>query len=355
MPAAPQSGALSQELLARLPQSPDVLVHKLDLSRNAALLVEFSRGAYERASFLDDRILGAATKGGWVMLPRLHEAARTLRVRPVHFIFHTGHVGSTLLSRLLESTGRVLSLREPLALRDLADAADTVGSIDSLLSDRQFEELQSSMLTLWGRSYEATQSVVVKATSSASRLAPSILAAAPESRAIYMNLRAEPYLATLLGGQNSSIDLRGHGPGRIRRLQAHLSTQLQPLHALSLGELAAMSWLVETWTQLDLIARFGDRVMALNFDDFLLDVTSAMRRVLAQLDLPLDERYLAGVASSPVLSQYSKAAEFAYSPQVRAEVLSESRQRNAVEIGCGMRWLEALAGKEAGVARILSA
>lgn len=355
MPAAPQSGALSQELLVRLPQSPDILVHKLDLFRNAALLVEFSRGGYERASFLDDRILGAATKGGWATLASVQEAAGTLNPRPVHFIFHTGHVGSTLLSRLLESTGRVLSLREPLALRNLADAADSLGSVDSLLSDTQYQALQTAMLALWGRSYEPTQSVIVKATSSAARLATSILAGTPQSRAVYMNLRAEPYLATLLGGQNSSMDLRGHGPGRIRRLQSRLSRPLQPLHALSIGELAAMSWLAETWTQIDLIDRFGERVMALDFDEFLLDVTSAMRRVLIQLNLQVDERYLAGVASSPVLSQYSKAAEFAYSPQVRAEVLSESRLRNAAEIGRGMRWLESLAAQEAHVRRILGA
>jgi hypothetical protein len=53
----------------------------------------------------------------------------------------------------------------------------------------------------------------VKATSSAARLAPAILSR-NGTRAIYLNQRAESAIATLLAGQNSPLDLRGHGPGR---------------------------------------------------------------------------------------------------------------------------------------------
>ena len=43
---------------------------------------------------------------------------------PIHFIFHSGHVGSTLLSRLLEEVPSQLGLREPLPLRSLAELHD---------------------------------------------------------------------------------------------------------------------------------------------------------------------------------------------------------------------------------------
>jgi hypothetical protein len=86
---------------------------------------------------------------------------------------------------------------------------------------------------------------------------------------VYLNLGAEPYLATLLAGKNSAVDLRGHGPVRIRQLQARIQTPLAPLHALSLGELAAMSWLAETWNQHDAADRSGSRVLALDFDALL--------------------------------------------------------------------------------------
>jgi hypothetical protein len=242
--------SIADDLLARLPGSPDAYPQKIDLIRELVLLVQFNAGAYRSASFLDDRILGPATIGAWVSVGRAAETSRLVtNARPLHFIFHTGHVGSTLVSRLLDETGEVLSLREPLPLKTLADAHDVLGRPDSLLSDVQFDRTLAMFMRLWGRGYNVTRSVVVKATSGAGRLAVPILAASERLRAIYMNLRAEPYLATLLAGQNSPTDLRGHGPERMRRLQARIAAPLASLHTLSIGELAAMRWLAESWTQ----------------------------------------------------------------------------------------------------------
>ena len=106
-------------MLARLSASPDVYPQKIDLNSLMVLLVQFDADAYRRASFLDDRILTPATVGAWAGVDQVSEASRLVRdARPVHFIFHTGHVGSTLVSRLLDETGIVLSLREPLPLQN---------------------------------------------------------------------------------------------------------------------------------------------------------------------------------------------------------------------------------------------
>ena len=225
-------------LLEKLPSSPEAYPQKLDLIREMALFVKLDTASYRAASFLDDRILGPATQGAWLPLGVVRDAAQRVRhARPVHFIFHTGHVGSTLVSRLLDETGSVLPLREPLPLRTLADAHDVLGQPESLLSDAEFGRYLALFMTLWGRGDDATRCIVLKATSIAGRVAVPILTSSANSKAIYMNLRAEPYLATLLAGQNSPIDLRGHGQGRIRRLQARVGVPLVPLHALSLGEL----------------------------------------------------------------------------------------------------------------------
>ncbi len=233
--------SIADDLVRRSAVSPDAYPQKIDLASLTVLLIQFSQSAYRAASFLDDRILGPTSQGAWLPIDRIAEASSSAEVRPLHFIFHTGHVGSTLVSRLLDETGAVLSLREPLPLRTLAEAHDLLGRPDSLLSQAQFDRILATLLRLWARGYDATRCVVVKATSSTGRLAGRILTAAEESRAIYMNLRAESYLATLLAGRNSPIDLRGHGSERIRRLHS-LSTAPPPaLHALSIGELAAMS------------------------------------------------------------------------------------------------------------------
>lgn len=212
--AGERLNSIGDELRALLPVSPDAYPQKIDLVRGLVLVIRLEANAYRAASFLDDRILGPSTQGAWLPVAGVTEAVRRIAdPRPLHFIFHTGHVGSTLVSRLLDETGIVLPLREPLALRSLAEAYDVLAQPESLLSEAQFGNLLDMLLRLWARGYEWTRAVVVKATSSAGRVAIPLPESRPQSRAICLNLGAEPYLATLLAGQNSAEDLRGHGPG----------------------------------------------------------------------------------------------------------------------------------------------
>ncbi len=344
------------ELSAHLPISPDAYPQKLDLIRQLVLLIRLDANGYRAASFLDDRILGPATQGVWMSAKRVLEAARRVSgPRPLHFIFHTGHVGSTLVSRLLDETGLVLSLREPLPLRTLADAHDVLHVPESLLDEAQFAELRDMLLRLWSRGYDWTRAVVVKATSSAGRAAIPLLDGAPESLAIYLNVRAEPYLATLLAGENSADDLRGHAAGRMRRLQALGASAARPLHQLSIGELAALGWLVETGSQLDAVGRLPERVLPIDFDGFLADVPEGMRRIVQHFGLSPPATYLAQIGASPVLGRYSKAPDRAFTPDERARLLHESRRQNREEIAKGMAWLEDLAKRDTAVAAILAA
>ena len=346
--------AVGRELLESLPASPDAYPQKLDLNAGRVLIVRLDAATYRAASFLDDRILGPAVRGAWLSLGDVIEASRRIAERRrVHFILHTGHVGSTLVSRLLDETGLVLSLREPLPLRTLADVHDVLGRVDSLWSEPQFDLVVGAFMRLWSRGYHDTQCVVVKATSSAGRVHAALLAASEDSRAIYMNLRAEPYLATLLAGQNSLIDLRGHGPERMRRVQARFGASVAPLHALSVGELAALSWLAETSAQRDALKALPGRVIDVDFDTLLGDVAGQMARILEHFALPDAGRHSAQMARSASLSRYSKAPEYDYSADARAEVLRESRRSNRLEIRKGLEWLEALAKSNREVAEIV--
>jgi hypothetical protein len=354
--AAAPFDAVAVELLERLPGSANAYPQKLDFAREMVLLVEFDADSYRAASFLDDRVLAPTTRGAWVPLRAVDEASRLVgRGRPVHFIFHTGHVGSTLVSRLLDDTGAVLALREPLPLRTLAEAHDVLGRPESLLSAEQFDLAVNMLLRLWGRGYDGILCTVVKATSSAGRLAPRLFGGSVQSRGIYLNLGAEAYLATLLAGQNSPADLRGHGSERMRRLQARTASPLPALHSLSLGELTAMSWLAETCAQHDAISRFPERILPLDFDHLLSALEENMGRILAHFELPQDARYLSSLRSSPTLARYSKAPEYEYSPQLRAELLRQSRIQNRNEIRSGMEWLEEQARRDAGLAAIVNA
>ena len=104
---AGQQTAAVRDLEALLPASPDAYPHNLDLPGGRVLVVRLDERGYRNASFLDDRILSPSTQGAWLPGAAVTDASRRVQdPRPLHFIFHTGHVGSTLLSRLLDESGR---------------------------------------------------------------------------------------------------------------------------------------------------------------------------------------------------------------------------------------------------------
>jgi hypothetical protein len=324
-----------------LPVSPDACVHNIDLVRGLVLVIRIDADTYRKASFLDDRILGPSIRGAWLAGSDATAAARQVTDPwPLHFIFQTGHVGSTLVSRLLDETGVVLPIREPLALRVIADAWEALPQPESLLGQEQFDALTGMMLRFWSRGYDWARAVIVKATSSAGHAAIPLLAAQPQSRANYMNLRAEPYLAALLAGANSLTDLRGHAPGRMRRLRARGAAALEPLHRLSPGELAALGWLTETRAQQDAIAQFPERVLAVDFDALLADIPASMQRIAEHFGLETSAAFRAGITDSPALRRYSKAPERAFAPDERDRLLAQSRRDNRDEIMRGLKWLE---------------
>jgi hypothetical protein len=171
---------------------------------------------------------------------------------------------------------------------------------------------------------------------------------------VYVSLRAEPYLATLLGGANSGTDLRGHGPGRMRRLLAGRELPVEPLHALSPGELAALGWLVESLSGRQAIADHGARVLPLDFDAFLADVAGGLARVAGHFGLAADGAAIAAAVAGPVMRQYSKAPQLPYAPEERAARLEESRRENRAEIARGLAWLERLGRTDSAIATLLA-
>jgi hypothetical protein len=324
--------------------TPALYAQKFDAARDALFFIRLNEPGYRAASFLDDRVLAPGQQGDWVDFAPVANAMRHASgLKPLHVIFHTGHVGSTLLSRLIDEAGGVLGLREPLPLRTLAEMQDEAAP--------GFADRLSTLLRLWSRGFAGTRTVVVKATSTAGRLAPALLAAAPQSRAVYLNLRPEPYLATLLAGANVMTDLEGFEAERGARLRVLLGETLQ---AASIGERVARSWLAESLTCARALDAAGTRILPLDFEAVLANLPAAMDAVLKHFAIAAPAGFAATIARSPVLSRYSKAPQqFEYSPQFRAQLLAQTRREHAAEISKGMALLERLAKNDARVAALL--
>ena len=340
-----------------LADNPLIYPQNLDFLREAILFLRLEASTLQAASFLDDRILSPQLDGRWVKFAELDPLlADAQPARPLHFIFHSGHVGSTLISRLIESAGATIALREPLALRVLATAWDDRDASHALIGAQRLDTLLQWHLALWGRGFADTRAVILKATSSAGRMCAPVLMALPEARALYLNLAAEPYLATLLAGENNYLDLRGMGAERFKRLTILADAQPpEPLHTLSLGELAALTWLTEKLTQLTAQAQTGARILAMDFDAFLAGPAEETRRIFRHLGLDAAPEFFARAPDSDVFKRYSKAPEHGYTPQFRAQILDQARVQHQPEIKKGLAWLERMAALSPAAARALSA
>jgi hypothetical protein len=331
------------DLLTQLARGPELYPMALDPGRDALFFIRMTASDYREASFLDERMLAPDTRGQWVPFADVARAMSGEReIRPLHFIFHSGHVGSTLLSRLLDETGSVLSLREPLPLRTMAEA------YDAQRGGR--EKHLETLLRLWERGFAETRAVVLKATSTAERLGSHLLALRPQARAVTLNVTAESYIAIMFAAENSAADLNAHGPERFHRLGRFLDAPPRPT---SLGELAAMSWLVERLTQNELLRTFGERVLPLDFDTMLSALPVALAQVLDHLGLGVTKAELVAIAAGPALARYSKAPEHTYSPDIRARRLTDARQTFGNELRAALAWLDMLGRQSEAVASAL--
>ncbi len=323
--------------------SPVLYPQKYDAARDALFFLRLREDDYRTASFLDERMQTPAMQGAWTSYAEVAGAAAGGAL-PLHLIFHTGHVGSTLLSRLIDEAGGVLGLREPLPLRTLGEMQDA--------RDARFDARLATFLALWRRGFADTRAVVLKATSSTGRLAPALMTASLQSKAVYLNLKAEPYLATLLAGANALVDLRGFEQERTRRLQVLLGASPRP--ATSIGELAALSWLAESLTQARALEAAGGRILRLDFERLLGDVGGTVTKVLEHFGIAPPAGFAEAAARSPVLMRYSKAPQqFAYSPAMRAQLLAQARAEFGGEIRKGLAYLAETAKSDAKVAALL--
>ena len=327
---------------SELRATPDLYPLAFDEGQDSVGFVRLSRPRYEQASFLDQRVTAAGDQGGWAPFGIVRAAAAPLAGES-DVIFHIGHVGSTLVARLLGLSPRIFSLREPGALRTFAELAFELTTPESVLSPAAFDERLDVFLRLWARAYEPRQRTLIKATSFAGEIAPMLLTRMSSARAILMTVEPEAYMATILGGPNSRIELRAQAPSRLRRLHRRTGPPLWRLAEMSEGELCAMSWAAEMAGLAEAAETFPDRILWLDFERFLASPREGLSAALIRLHGEAAPADIDTMLASPLFGRYSKGPEHAYDANLRHQVLDQARRDHAAEIGKGRAWLAAAA------------
>jgi hypothetical protein len=314
------------------------LAQALDPATGVARMIAMDRDSYRSASFLDDRMLQQPVDAQLLPWPKV-EAAMAGGLRcDARWIFHIGHVGSTLVSRLLGELPNVLAIREPRLLRDLALSPPEIrgGYVEPVPK-------------LMSRTFAPGEVALVKATSFASEIVADLVPSG--ARALFMFASPRNYVASILAGENSVKELHALQAPRAERLEKRSI----PFTARNDAGLAAAAWACEM-TALEAAAKaMLDRQIAwADFDRMLDDLPAELRRVAEFFGFAADDGQIEAIATGPLMSRYSKAPEYDYSPALRGELIAEAVTAHGPDIDDALAMLRTAAEKSPLLARALS-
>lgn len=330
------SSAPSAEEIAR---DARWLAQALDPSAGVVRLIAMDGEAYREASFLDDRMLQQPVDAQNLPWPAI-EAAMTDDLRlDARWIFHIGHVGSTLVSRLLGELDGVLAIREPRLLRDLAMSPAQVR-----------ERYVRPVAKLMSRTFAADELACVKATSFVSEIAPELVPAG--ERALFIFASPHNYIASILAGENSVKEMRMLAQVRAQRLNRRVSA-LWAAH--DDAQLAAVAWACEmTSLEAAADAMTDRRVEWADFDLMLSQMPAELARVATFFGFAGDGAQIEAVARGPLMGRYSKHLGYEYSPQLRRDLIADAASHFREEIDGALAMLRSAAEKSPLLARAMS-
>lgn len=319
-----------------------LLPHMADLANDRILVALLGEADYRAASFLDQRLLTeriGRERKAWDALPELGAAPQ----RP-DYIFHIGHVGSTLVSRLLAEAGDVLPLREPMLLRTLAQVAERIDRPESVWSPDLYRARLAQVGGWLGRGFRPGQRAMVKASSVITAIADDLTGA--DGRALFLYVPLARYIETILAGEASMAETLAQAPARIARLAALVPDFPHQLWQLPPVTRVAMSWLCEMASAARTLPPADPRHLWFDFEAMLADPAAGLTAQAVHFGLAPDAARIEALLAGPIMRQYSKAPEHGYGPDLRRELQAQAAAEHAGEIAEAIAWVEALAARD---------
>lgn len=334
--------------LERLVDTPELFLRDVDPVRRSAALATMTEDSYRASSFLDTRVQRAGDRELAIPLDTLLRlvSAQGSPHRDIDYIFHLGHCGSSLLSRLLGELPEFLALREPPLLMGLARSHRRLEEPGFPISQSAWDELLGLSLVMLGRTWRPAQRALIKPSSHVASLIPMLMRFTGNERALILHVDLETYLASML-----RPGVRRETRLFARDFRLRDFTRISAGNAASLDnpsdpQLAAMNWLLQTREfaiALDDTELQG-RLLPVNFDNFLSARQHTLAAVCRFLRAEQSSDTLSAVLAGPAATRHAKSLTTVYDAGQRGRELAAARASHADEIGAGLEWARQVAG-----------
>jgi hypothetical protein len=328
--------------LGTIAHSPELFLRDLAPLEDAAVLSPMSEASYRASSFLDNRLVRDGDRDLGLRIPALQKLldAQGARRRTIHWLFHVGHCGSTLLSRLLGEIDGLFALREPAVVMRLTRSGRRLEEPGFPISAERWTALKDLALVMLGRTWRDADTALVKATSDAVNLAPTLLAFTGRERALLLYVDLETFLATMLRDHTRRelklfarefriADFCRLAPGAPARVEDYPD-----------GRLAALAWLLHARRMAALMddPALAPRTLSLSFDDFLAAPAGWLAAMTDFLGRPHAPEAIAALATGEIASVYAKEPAQRYDAARRAAALAAVRSAHGPEIEDALAW-----------------
>lgn len=334
--------SVSAEDLAR---DPAWHLYDIDLQRGELHFLEVTSDTFQVSAFLDTRI--AYTRGKMHGFP-IETVASVLQQLPPRlprtgFIFHSSFCCSSLLARSLQREGRVLVLREPWVLRRVGELRRGLAAQGQAWKP-QGPQLLELVLCLLGKTWNESESVLIKPTHVSNNLASDMLALRPQARGIVLHSGLEAFLVSNLKKQEETQQ-KMPMLARIFDMDTGYSQRFENINIESLGMLqqAAVVWHAQMLAFQALLASpAGPRLRVLDSAQLLADPTTALQAAAAFLGQPLAAEELPGILEGPTWKTHAKDPFSDYDRATREQENRDIASKHADPIRYVLRWMEPL-------------
>lgn len=325
--------------LQRLTATPELFLKDFNPERDLAVLSPMSEASYRDSVFMDDRLVRSEARDLALSLNALGRLWQrsAAAARPIHYIGHMGHCGSTLLSRILGDLPGLHSLREPPVLIGLSRALRRLETPGFALSRFDWSQLLELAALMMQRTWRASDVAVIKPTSAAGNLLPHLMTRTGEERAVLLYVHLEDWLPIMLRpGTRRETGLFARD-FRLADFSAVAGDAVTV--PASPGELAAMTWLLQAREFADLLdnPRTAARVRLLHFDTLLAHPVPVIWALCDFFGSPAAPEDISPVAGR-LMTTDAKRPGHAYGADARTAELQSLRASEAEEIERALGW-----------------